>query len=615
MKTKIKRNRAIKSCYFCYTHKHQCNKSKPKCNLCLKYKQSNCVYGFNKYIEEQDESPIRSKKSDSGRIISNAFYPYFDDFSNINFLTEGENSLTMPSRYYFSFLDLSYTSKFTLAHILRLLPNKRDCKKMVRQYFSSIHPILPILDAENTSKDIDTLLNRSDDENVDLNTLLILFAMLFSVSLSSEIYGEYKQSPTHIDLRVKYEFLGSIEYLKQRLRFPSDPTLACIESSLIVYTVGSTNYKDLSAQLAALVRSSEILGLHRDPSKLHIDTNSILVEPERRKLLWHLIMQAECMSSINCGLSSLASKVDYDTDCPTYFENQVTNPSLAFSVARFKASLLISKLLDILNGTLKPNSALVSELFEQVLNLYNECNTINNDILYHLNNDPYGVWLTANIIVYVHRCYLLWERINYSLSKSLSKMKIVTTKGVSSTFTQDSLLKNLLKPASVDSMGLKVAVLLLYATSERITINIHTEKFLWYIRHCQPFQYLLILLRDLNSEPKRIIEFHDTSMPQAIARYVPDYIRVQTDVDHRVLVTNKVISKLEIIKEFWPESVQKRFELIKVLRDHVFQKLNIQDNDHKSEFSFEFEELFGGSSGLFTLPSFTLDDDFYNITW
>lgn len=636
MKTKIRRNRAIKSCSFCYTHKHQCNKLKPKCNLCLKYNRDNCIYGFNKYLKEPEPepSPIQSKEKDSTKFISNAFYPYFDDLSNISYLVESRDSHNMSSPYSFSFLDVSYTSRFTLAQTLKLLPSKRDCKKFIRQYFSNIHPMIPILNVQTTSQDIESLLNRTTDENIDVNSLLILFAILFSVSLSSKIHNGYKDiDQTLIDSYTIYELYGAVEYLRQLLKFPSDPTIACIESSLIVYTVGSTNYKDLLAQLATLTRSAEILGLHRDPSKLRVDAKGFQMEPKRRKLLWHFVMQAESMSSVYYGLSSLASKVDYDTGIPSYYEgdqNQIINPSLAFSVAKFKSGMLISKLIDTLNGTLRPNSALVSELFQQVLNLYNDCNVIINDISYCLNNDPYSNWLTANISVLVHRCYLLWERINYSLSKSLSNIKIVASKQAHTpNYSKDSMVKNLLKPSSVDSMGLKVAILLLYATSERLCINCYNEKFLWYIRYCQPFQYLLILLRDINVAPSKPVDFNEPDMPQAIAQYIPHEILTKNDVDHRVVVTNMVISKLEVIKEFWPESVKKRFELIKGLKEYVFQKLdhieyNDDGNNHNNpnnirgtdiDFAAELDQLFRGNDDIFGIPNFTLDTDFHNPTW
>lgn len=618
MSGKIRRNRPIKSCYFCYSRKQQCNKVRPKCNQCVKYHRDKCTYGFNKDLEDPFESLAPRQSNESEKFIPNAFYPYFDDLSNMNYLVESRGSHRNANTYSFSFIDISYNYKPNWSQILQSIPRKQTCNRWVAKYFSRIHPIIPILDYDTTKNNINTLLANLKGDNIDLNSLLTLFGILFAVAISLEVeQGFKKDEGTSIDSTLKFKYFGAVEYLKLRLGFPSDPTITCIEASLIVYTCGSTNYKDLSAYISTLVRCSEILGLHRDPLKLGTGARESRIDPERRKKLWHYVMYADAMSSVYYGLASLAAKVDYDTGFPLYIVDGALDSSLAFAVARFKCSLVISNLIDILNGTNKPDKVMLISLYQKVLALYDDCYRIIQDLETHVNDNTYCVWLTANISVFVHRAYLIWERIHHSLSKTQTNMKIVATETMKQDQPQDMELQNLLNLESVDNLGLKVAVLLLYATAERITIGPHNENYLWFIRHCQPFQYLLILLRDINISPHKSFTINDQDLPRQIANYIPQHLKSETATEHRLNVTELVFEKLERIREFWPDPVKARFQLIKNLKDHVFQKLDnqIQGDPPSVNFEFDFEEIFRGHNDILNMQNFILDGDFYNVNW
>lgn len=603
MESKIRRNRPIKSCYFCYTRKLKCNREQPRCQQCVITNNRRCFYGFNKHSVENLFKP---SASDIGgeKYLPGGFYPYFDDASNVNYMIESSRTQGSKFRYSYDFSDVSFATKLTLSQVFKYLPGKRQCQRWINTYFSNIHPIVPILDPVTVKNKVNELFSQEINENTDLSTLILTFAMLFSVVISLEIESEFtKESNDKVTSGLKNKYFEAVEYLKLVLRFPSDPSLSCIQASLIVYTA-SVNFKDVSVQVSGIVKAAEMLGLHRDPC--HISKE---VDHEIRKTLWCYVMLADISSSIYHGLSSSSARMDFDSPPPLYLLQDRLDISLAFLVARQDCSVLLSKIIDILNGTKPVHQELISQLHLEVLEIFNKTQIILDALSNELGSVRYSEWLKSNIRIFVFRCYLMWERMSSKINIGKLKTRLETAQQL---LTYDKL-HSLLESTSVDNVTIKIAILLLYNTQERITIGEHNIKFLWFICQCEPFQYLLIVLRDLYYNPTDVPSFDDNSLPAEISAYVPVDIK-SNGLDQRIVCCNNVFQKLEVLSCFWSESVKGRYRLLKNLKDYIFQRFDDHVENEEIEFDKAFDSLLKLNDEFIYWNNLNLDSDI-NFSW
>ncbi|KAG7708562.1 hypothetical protein KL950_002082 [Ogataea haglerorum] len=612
---KITRRRTVKSCQYCYYRKLRCDHGSP-CQNCREFPDK-CKYGFKETVTLRENSPVVMASDDTSIFQSRAFYPFLDPAINTPFLVKlnstdndtihyGKNKNLKEVGHYDFFrpeTDLSFSE------IIDALPSRPESDHLVEVFWNTVDPMVPLLDRAQNLSQYKMFWDQisKDPESLDFNYAVILFAVYFSSVISLEaMSGEEQLSILYED---KHKYFSILEKIKSHLRYMVSPSMSCIVATVIVCQTGSINFKGTILHASVTLRAAETMGLHKDllRYKAFDQMHHRERELQKRRLLWHSITYIETMSSVSTGLHSLSpflessvpfpSHNDYDFEKKTY--TGPTNPYLMFAIARSVICPVLKRFMIYLNVIEEDRS---EERLEDLRRYVKDIYDTFSDLIDRMNMcDPrlYSPeiirWIAANIIIFGHRLYLLYKVCGMKTvpnSESVvyqSSAKSMTILDPEGRQDKQSVLKKLLATSvTLDSDIVEVAVLLLYETCIRITVTEEICKFKWFVKNSNPFQYLLIVIRDIYNRPDYRLTFDE--LPEYMRRFVPQEFLKGTE-DARVSVCSSVIHLLAELEVYWPAVSREIFHLIRDMASVAFEGKFAREFTHFNVDRFPLPDL------------------------
>lgn len=411
---KVKRNRKIRTCEYCYHHKLKCDRNTP-CSTCLRTK-SECVYHFksnndtdnkstggtkkkatkskllnlNTTQNSESSSPeednvIKWKKEDGELRVeetnsdvifstninniplyySRAFFPYLEPSLNRMFLFKmseiGERGTSNDFSHVGTYDFQRFGFKNSLEQMVKEYPKKEEFDDIIYIYWDYIHPLIPVIDKEQTMvkyiKFWDELHNETSPR-FDIDSGVLFLGMLLAVKTAFEVNitdpAEVKKS-----IAEKNRIYDTFEKFKMFFGFKTNPNISYIQASIILYQTCAIYFIGLFTYTAALARQAEFMGLHRDPLLHDVYPNkNNTKDVEIRRMVWHYVRYLDTATSCVSGMSPHMIMTNASTKFPSKREYNPEsgkfdgdlNPFMVFTVSRFKCSLVMETISHYLNS-------------------------------------------------------------------------------------------------------------------------------------------------------------------------------------------------------------------------------------------------------------------------
>lgn len=209
------------------------------------------------------------------------------------------------------------------------LPNRETCDLLIDEYCHSVLPLVPVLTRLETMKKYNDFwqrclmhLSHPDVSRHDNNQYFtVIFAMLYCASVSRNARLRYVPGEARL---LEYDpekaqmtlFLQATEAALQICEFPKRPTLTSLLAAVLLQTCRPAETATSGvAVLALLIRTAQIMGLHRDPALFKSDLQDGEIRL-RRSLWWHL-MYLDSTSSLTFGLPSSIQPSSHDVRLPS----------------------------------------------------------------------------------------------------------------------------------------------------------------------------------------------------------------------------------------------------------------------------------------------------------
>lgn len=375
---KVKRNRKIRTCEYCYHHKLKCDRKSP-CSTCVRTK-SECLYQFkngtdsdsvsteeysNKSLKKSqfmpkgftNKSPSNSQVTSPGKdnVITwkkeNGHISIEEKDSNIIFSTNINNMPLYYSRAFFPYLEPSLNRMFlfkmseigergtmgdfsnvgtydfqrfgfksSLEQLVKDYPDKEDFDDIIYIYWDYIHPLIPIIDKETTMvkyiKFWEDLLNKASPK-FDIDTGVLFLAMLLAVKTAFQV-NITDEEQLKKSQEKKNKIYDTFEKFKLFFGFKTNPNISYIQASIILYQSSAIYFIGLFTYTAALSRQAEFMGLHRDPVLHDVYPNrSNTKEIEIRRIVWHYVRYLDTATSGVSGMSPHMIMTNASTKFPS----------------------------------------------------------------------------------------------------------------------------------------------------------------------------------------------------------------------------------------------------------------------------------------------------------
>lgn len=547
MNPKIKRPREIKSCQKCFQGKRKCDKVKPSCGRCKKLEVA-CFYApstlhsvytprsnspstanVSSYLElEPTGDPDHSIKGfklildPSG--VQSIYFPValfpFNDTASRRCLALSRSPDINDKKVVFNFS--TWTSQvLNLDHIKAKIPRKPTCDMLVSHFFSSIFPLVPILDKESFVVNYNAFW-ADVFQYFDLNGLVLIHAVIFCASCSLQINEHFLELVSDTDYEsIMLDSFNCIENINHLLNIHTTPSIPSLSALTLIYYVSSLNCYGLAARVSLLLRYSHIAGLHKRISKTSGTT--------LKELLYEYIVLLDSLVSYYYGLSPQVSEYQ---DC--YVENVHSSP-IAYSLIKFKCGKLWSQIIRELDGSNLLHKECLARLQNSFITTQNEVNYLNEIILLDNKSTFLNLWLATEGRLCLRRAALL---LSFSLRYS-------QTGCVDETSDRDLIVESLLL---INESFMKVRL----ALENQIDC-------LWFVRTSYPFESLYIVLKDLKENPNDSINFAGMNPANHYTK-CPTLDYVKGDLRKALLpLTFEVLCKIQVI---WPLSFRKAFQRI-----------------------------------------------------
>lgn len=648
--TKIKRKRVIKTCAYCYHHKLKCDRNNP-CSTCIRTK-SECIYYFQQLSKDDETSALKTSKPEiehnnktttndnkvtKKRKIKNnikvkfkssannvpiyysrAFYPYLEPSLNRMFLFKlsdiNEHGLLShedpnilidgPNSY------LNYTRE----ELVNEYPKKEYCDNIIHLYWEYVHPLIPVVDKDSTVERYSKFWEEFYDPvnpQFDIDSGILFLAMIYSIKKAFEVNEKDPEILKKIK-KEKNDVYNTFEKFKLAFNLISNASFAFIQASIIFYQCGYIYYVGIFPYTASLARQAEFMGLHRDPILHNVHQKKIdIKDAELRRISWNFIRFLDTATSITAGMSPhmimtnsstrFPSKYDYNPETGR-FDGDV-NPFMLFHITRFKCSLVMETISHYLNSDFSSDEEKIIRwegISQTVTALYQDINVLIQEIFDCSNNPKYSKillrWLVSNTIVIVHRTYLLhlacdrrpYSHQNRVIMKPLNKPDIGFTKLSQATTNKEFFEQILTIRMPYSGLGVEVCTLLLYETKIRVRMSPELNKFKWFARASNPFQYVFFVLRDIYHFPTKVYDFKD--LPIEIQNSIHDDEILNCKEEVRKYAVDVSISSLYRLKDQWPARVCDMMEFLVELRKFVYK--SVEDRTKLfSKTNFEAEEF------------------------
>lgn len=650
--TKIKRRRVINTCAYCYHHKLKCDRNKPcstcirtKSDCIYYFKQGSkddeksimkfsttkvdnkdeSIINLNKNISTKEKyinSNVKVKFKSSANNVpiyySRAFYPYLEPSLNKMFLFkmsdimehgilshEDPNILIDNQNAY-----LNYTRE----ELVSEYPKKEYCDNIIHLYWEYIHPLVPVIDKESTIERYFKFWEEFYDPvnpQFDIDSGILFLAMIYAIKKAFEVNEKDPEKLKKIK-KEKNDVYNTFEKFKLSFNLISNASFAFIQASIIFYQCGYIYYVGIFPYTASLARQAEFMGLHRDPILHNVHQKKIdIKDAELRRISWNFIRFLDTATSITAGMSphmimtnsstKFPSKYDYNLETDK-FDGDV-NPFMIFHITRFKCSLVMETISHYLNSDFSSDEEKIIRwegISQTVTALYQDINVLIQEIFNCSSNPKYSKillrWLVSNTIVIVHRTYLLhlacdrrpYSHQNRVIMKPLNKPDIGFTKLSQATTNKEFFEQILTIRMPYSGLAVEVCTLLLYETKIRVRMSPELNKFKWFARASNPFQYVFFVLRDIYHFPTKVYDFKD--LPIEIQKSIHDDEILYCKEEVRKYAVDVSIKSLYRLKDQWPARICDIMEFLVELRKFVYK--SVEDRTKLfSKTNFEAEEF------------------------
>lgn len=641
---KLKRNRKIRTCEYCYSHKLKCDRNSP-CSTCIRTK-SECVYHFKQFKKENgDESTAKSKKSlkveshgqgdfeetkvDNARrkiffkssasitplYYSRAFYPFLEPSLNRVLLFK----LSEFARFGLSSVNSKkfrgYDSErfgLNLDELADEYPKKEEFDDMIDLYWDYIHPLIPIIDRDTTLANYEKFWREfgdKDEPQFDIDSGVLFLSMLFAVKTAFEVNEKNAKKVEELK-RQKNQIYNTFEKFKLAFSNIGNANLSFIQASLILYQSGCIYYIGLFTYTASLARQAEFMGLHRDPLLHDVHPNKDRIKDvEIKRRVWHCIRFLDTATSITAGMSPHMIMTNSSTKFPSKHEyNRETrqfdgelNPFMIYTICSFKSSLVIETVSHYLNSDFSSDEEKQlrwESIAKTVIALYQDIHTLVKEIFSCSNNPKYSNvilrWLVANVATLVHRAYLLhivcirrpYSHQNRVILKPFNTPDIGLTKLSRANSNKEFFDKILTIRMPYHPGAIEVSVLLLYETNVRVGMSPELSKFRWFTKSANPFQYIYFVLRDIYHFPTKIYKF--THIPQEIKNFIFDDDLLNCKEDVRKFAVDLSLNALYRLKAQWSAPIVDMMNFLLELRKFIYKSVatrsqSMSNPDNKAE--------------------------------
>lgn len=622
---KITRRRNIQACKRCFASKRKCGKEKPTCLRCLKAHVP-CEYFTEEQIQrrieerrvvtkdgedveleksvipdmELDPSTRQFEKKNFKLIVNNTgeyskyfpicLFPFCDHAANVSYIVDRSPN---PSDHIVTFNFATMSRQLgNIQEVRQQFPEKPLADGFVEHYFQCIHPYVPIIDKEEFFLKYRQFWARPNKYS-DANSLMLMFAVCFCsaqslqlAALDAQLYPEDHMGQFDPDVdyqKAKHVYFQCIESLKCILNSNFSPSLSSMISMVIMYYVPSLNCVSICGEVGALVRYSQLIGLHRNISH---GSSTTPIRDNIYSYIWYL-------DSLNAYYTGLAPCMH-----PDYFETinnfpkYSTDLDVLFSLARFHSALVADDVLSEVNKITVTSLKPLERINRKFLEAVQIVNGLGHQILNTSGRDPeYLRWL-------VSECRLgLWKS---ALLLNVLQGFMDVTRNMS-----DSV-KVLSKELVLYSM------LLINESIIKVQLGLKTQPgSMWFIRCSYPFQAMYIVLTHIKNSPMEL-NFSEL-MPNLEYTEMEgiDYLHG----DLRGKLVNEGKRAMDRIKKMWPSVMQNRYERVMKVKEHLF---GVEDIETPEEARTPNKNVFPEFDYMYSLadkqvPSFYGDAGFTNL--
>lgn len=604
--TKISRKRPISSCKYCYKHKVKCDRGNP-CGNCIRLNNSSCEYNFQSFLHHDLKNQKSTEKRNSSIVTypSNALFPHLGSMMR-KFIM---NSISNKTASCIGFFDFSKEadSEYFRVHIHELLPEKKTLTKCFSMYWNCIHPLLPILDESAICKKFESFLKENNlaekEEVYEPQFLIVIFAVLFSTTIQLELIISDSEKRKELQCQKDKCYVG-FKRLLALLNFPNVPSFECVSSSLIVYEVGTFCYRQIAFEICVLCKTLCSMGIHLANNNNKATMQGITL---RKQVMWHTAHKIETMSTIWCGsLPNANLHVDIvgfpnasGSGAQSSLSVKTVNPFIASQNLIYKVLPYFSDLTIFLNVDTESDyyRSFDFTIFER--KLFSLCQHFRDvqDEIVRCDTTKFekktNRWLIANSRNMLYRLYFLYYVcLEDKTTRSRSSSVLQNSKEIENIKNKlykadENLYTNFLKMRKpYDGKLVEIVMLLLYESRIRLSFEDEIVNFKWSIKNCNPFQYLVILVKDIYNQPHKRYTFEDLN--ESVQLLVEEKI-FSADGDLRVWLVSEVLKRLDSFKKFWPESSY-------VIYDFLVNLWNFVESPRQTLSDETFELLLNSSS-------------------
>jgi hypothetical protein len=254
-----------------------------------------------------------------------------------------------------------------LDEIFGALPTKERSYMLVKRFFKVIHPILPILDIDEFTRQHDEFWDDQIENKLEFVSLLL--TVLYAASKSECFEFSYDEitkfglsNEIHKYLRVARVALTAINY-------PQVFSLKVLQSAVILQ---STLENPSLIDVSVLVRIAHMIKLHRDPATFHNISDASLVQ--LRRLLWWQIFYLDAMTSLKQMNQPIIRLDEFDTSLPVEYIGGSLYFEMCFLNGKFRFSLILNELTKFIYGiNILPYNT-IQVLKQKILDLHISCN-------------------------------------------------------------------------------------------------------------------------------------------------------------------------------------------------------------------------------------------------
>lgn len=598
-KYKITRKRVIKSCLRCYKHKLKCNKQLP-CSNCVSFGETTlCKYGFDKEqlattsgiqeilppianitkstdtiskdtTVENHEKKLYEISQPSIVYKPKFFHPFFgntindklliyDSYAEIDAIMESYGNLILK-------FDKFETPKFSIIDVISMLPDKLIASNYIKDYFESIHPILPFLNKTRVCEMLDEV---EDHISKKLPVNISILSLLFSIFFAS-VYSSIA-SDSNDDLALCQKYYSAFQSLLPLARFPYIPNIETLQGFIISHFIIDPNMVTFVAHSAMLLRVGQQLGLHKLPDQSY---DQKIVD---LKVLWDVILYIEGSSSVAAGYSFLStSNILNPVKVVSQNNDDLENAYYLYLNCRLSINVVFERLMKFdLDST--DNKESVEWITTKIEGLYVQMRKASN-IMTFISSDigPYFA-ITLNIFLYrLHLRFSFISRLEPNKDEVLNKQN-------KTTFTIDDIdvTKVLTSGATYDNNIIDLTMCLLLSTYERL-IQENTTKFNWYSCGSTVMQYIFVIIKDISQHSNNLYDYNKFSeeLKDSLSDNIVQVLCLDNSTTLKFVLVDEIIKLLEArLVPLWNNKNLFKFVLIKRLKEAVWESYKSHFNE------------------------------------